>query len=162
MLQFKKQINEVIADNRVVLCDLEYMLTDDEVIRVKSIIEGMISQRGDNEIAKKASQPEKVNTLHEVPEKSEPAPIPGKKMYQADFITVTEVDGKVRVYLHCPVKGEKGEKVRYALKKGFKDAGAKWSGDYKAGEFHWTFQTKKQAQDYIKAEKQRASQKAKA
>ena len=160
MLKFNE--NQVIADNTVVINGVKkYNLTDNQTKQLILILDKMINTAAvENTVS--APEVQKPVVLHEVPEKSEPAPIPGKKMYQADFITVTEVDGKVRVYLHCPVKGEKGEKVRYALKKGFKDAGAKWSGDFKAGEFHWTFQTKKQAQDYIKAEKARASQRAKA
>ena len=163
MLKFNE--NQVIADNTVVINGVKkYNLTDNQTKQLILILDKMINTAA---VENTVSAPEpkvedKVTEYHPVEDKPEKAPIPGKKMYQADFITVTEVDGKVRVYLHCPVKGEKGEKVRYALKKGFKDAGAKWSGDFKAGEFHWTFQTKKQAQDYIKAEKQRASQRAKA
>lgn len=50
MLKFNN-VSEVVADNRVVLCDLEYMLTDDEVLRIKSIIDGLVANRGGAGIA---------------------------------------------------------------------------------------------------------------
>ena len=163
MLRFA-ELNNVIADNEVVINGAKKFNLTDAQCRELIVYLNKLTAVKTNTVSAPEPKVEdsKVTEYHPVEDKPEKAPIPGKKMYQGDFITVTEVDSKVRVYLHCPVKGEKGDKVRYALKKGFKDAGAKWSGDYKAGEFHWTFPTKKAAQDYIKAEKARASQRAKA
>lgn len=159
MLRFESAAIE--RDNEVVINGTKkYMLTDDECRKVLVLLETLTGNKPPKVSTPSTPQLKNDTTvLHEVEDKKSDKPIPGTKMFQGDFITVTEVDGKVRVYLHCPVKGDKGDKIRYALKKGFKDAGAKWSGNYKAGEFHWTFATKKQAQEYIKAEKARANKK---
>lgn len=37
--------NKLVADNRVVIGGLEYMLTDDETIRLNDVIKGLISAR---------------------------------------------------------------------------------------------------------------------
>ena len=45
MINFTQK-NSIVADNKVVLNDeLTYNLTDDEMLKIKSIIDGMISQR---------------------------------------------------------------------------------------------------------------------
>ena len=46
MLKFNNVNTSVVADNKVILCDLEYMLTDDEAMKIKSILDGLVSQRG--------------------------------------------------------------------------------------------------------------------
>jgi hypothetical protein len=83
--------------------------------------------------------------------------VPGKPMWQEDFVTVTsvDVDGKkqYRLYINCPIGGEKGKKMRYALKASAKELGAKFAGDYDAKDLFWAFPNKAKADEYIKARK---------
>jgi len=104
-------------------------------------------------------QTSKPNTaLHVEPEKaSADTTIPGKKCWQEDFCTVTYIQGKYRLYIHCPVGGDKGKYIREAIKKSAKSYGAKFSGDYEKRIFHWTFENKDDAKKYIDSRKEYAA-----
>lgn len=78
----------------------------------------------------------------------------GKPVWQEDFLTVTCTDDKqYRLYVTCPVGGEKGKKIRYAIKASAKEHGAKFAGNYDTKEIFWAFPTKKSADEFIKARK---------
>lgn len=49
--------NKLVADNRVVIGGLEYMLTDDETIRLNDVIKGLISARNGGQQKTVASAP---------------------------------------------------------------------------------------------------------
>ena len=152
MVQFNQISNSVVRDNIVSLNNqLTYKLTDDEVSKIKSILDAMTS--GTVQTTKPVS-----TTLNVEPDKWEKAPIVGTKMYQSDFITVTEVEDngnkQYRVYLDCPIQGEKGDKVRYALKKQVKDFEGKFAGNFKLRQIYWAFPNKTKANAYIKARKE--------
>ena len=68
MIKFNNANVGVVADNRVVLCDIEYMLTDDEVLKVKSIIDGLISSRNNSAVSSTGTM-YKASGITEVPEK---------------------------------------------------------------------------------------------
>lgn len=150
MLKFN-QNQSIVADNRVSLCDIEYMLTDDEVLKVKSIIDGIIAQRSSRTKVKATLSP----TEEDLKPVRKNAPMVGKKMWQEDFLTVTVTDDKqYRLYITCPLGGEKGEKVRYAIKASAKkDFGATFAGDFDKGDIFWAFPTKAKADAFIKARK---------
>lgn len=56
MINFTQK-NSIVADNKVVLNDeLTYNLTDDEMLKIKSIIDGMISQRSTTGVSTPSAQ----------------------------------------------------------------------------------------------------------
>lgn len=56
MINFTQK-NSIVADNKVVLNDeLTYNLTDDEMLKIKSIIDGMISQRSTTGVSTPTAQ----------------------------------------------------------------------------------------------------------
>ena len=77
----------------------------------------------------------------------------GKPVWQEDFLTVTLVDKQYRLYVTCPVGGEKGKAIRYAIKASAKEHGAKFAGNYDAKEIFWAFPSKAKADAFIKARK---------
>lgn len=162
MMNFANTNVTVSADNEISFCGISYMLTDDEVVQVKGIIEGMISTRSTGKSASKSLVFEEDTT------KSKSTPIEGKKLWQEDFCTITcalNADGKkeYRLYITCPVKGEKGEKIRYAIKKSAKECGAIFNpeeGAYNAGRIWWVFKTRKEAETYVATRKEYAKKSA--
>lgn len=93
--------------------------------------------------------------LEEPSEKREKLNIEGEKMYNGDFCVVTKVDKQYRLYITCPVGGDKGEKIRYAIKANAKkEYGATWAGEYGTGNIFWAFPTKKNAEAFIKERKE--------
>ena len=159
-IMFNQNTNNVVADNRVVLCDLEYMLTDDEVLKLNDVIKGMLSQRSG--IANKVAKNSALVFEEDTKSASKATPIEGKKLYSEDFLTVTQVDKEFRLYITCPVKGEKGEKIRYAIKQNAKkDFGAKFGGDYNSGKIYWVFADAKITKQYIATRKAKAEELAK-
>lgn len=150
MLDFSKKVIDK-ADNEVMFCGIHYTITDDEALKLKDILDAMVSSRS---TGKTTSKPATV--LHVEPEKTTQAPIPGKKMWEEDFCTVTYVDGKYRLYIHCPVQGTKGQFIRDAIKKSAKDYTAKFSGDYSKKIFHWTFESNDGAKTFIDGRKEYA------
>ena len=141
----------VIADNKVSFCGLEYLLTDAEARKLDGIIRGIISARS-GDTPKPLVYDEDTATTDAVA-------IVGKVLWQEDFCTVTNADKQYRLYITCPVKGEKGKKIRYAIKASAKECGAKWAGNYDAHEIFWAFPSKAKADEYIKARKAKAAEK---
>lgn len=83
--------------------------------------------------------------------------IEGEEFWTEDFCQVRKVDKEYRLYITCPVQGEKGESIRYAIKKNAKENyGVKWAGDYKAKKIYWAFPTKKSAEQFRADRKERA------
>lgn len=50
MLNFANTTTNVVADNKVSFCSLEYLLTDKEATQLKSILDGMVGSRGNTVI----------------------------------------------------------------------------------------------------------------
>lgn len=113
----------------------------------------------------------KPNTdLHLEEEKPSKAPMVGKKMWQEDFVTVTNAGSKdYRVYLEVPAllykKGEKltpkqarerAEYIKDTLKKEAKSFGAVWAGNYDKHDFFWKFDKKSDAEKFIASRKEYA------
>lgn len=101
------------------------------------------------------------NVLHieEDSKKRDALNIEGKKLWEEDFCTVTQVDKQYRLYITCPVKGDKGDKIRYAIKKNAKDNyGCKWAGEYGTGNIFWAFPDKKTATQFVNDRKERAKE----
>lgn len=84
----------------------------------------------------------------------------GSPVWQEDFSSVyceeTSEGKKVyRGYSHCPLGGEKGKSIKYAIKQGFKEYGAKFTGDVEnVIDLQWTFPNQKMAKEYIKHRKE--------
>lgn len=145
MVQFN-EIKSTVADNTVVLNgQIEYKLTDAEITKLNDIIKGIVSSRNNNKVESSEKQ-----LVFEDEKPSKGVSIVGKKVWQEDFCTVTLVDGAYRLYITCPVKGEKGEKIRYAIKASAKkDFGAKFGGNFNNGEIYWIFPNEDSAKKYI-------------
>lgn len=144
MVNFNSNVAKMVIDNTVVINNqITYTLTDDEVTKVNDIIKGLISSRNSQSAPTTAP-------VASVAKKSE---IVGKKVYTEDFLTVTDNNGEYRLYITCPVKGDKGKKIRTAIKLSAKEYGTKFAGNYDAGEIYWTFNTKTAANKFIKARK---------
>ena len=152
-INFAQGNSNLIADNKVVFCGLEYNLTDSEATKLRDILDGMVSNRGSVKSASTLVFPED--------EVKHPAvQIVGDIMWQEDFCTVTKADKQYRLYITCPVKGEKGEKIRYAIKAGAKQTyGAVFAGNYAEHEIFWAFPTKKSADAFIASRKEYAKKK---
>lgn len=104
------------------------------------------------------------NELHiEEPKKVAPKQkIVGKVGYQDDFTTVTDNNGEYRLYIHCPIKGDKGDRIRYAIKNNAKkDFGATFGGNFDSGDIYWVFPNKTKANAFVKARKDYAKANAK-
>ena len=147
--QYAQQLN-VIAINGVEIAHLN----DTDAQKILDIVRGMANAP--------VSAPKKpMATLHveDAPSKKVEV-IPGKPIWQEDFCSVNEVDvdGKkqYRLYITCPVGGEKGKKIRTAIKLSAKDMGAKFAGNYDAGEIFWAFPSKAKATEYVKSRKEYA------
>lgn len=159
MLNFAEvKKNEVVRDNKVDFCGISYMLSDDEILKLKSVIEGML-----NTSSSKVSTPSTTTEYHPVAEKkatqSTTVAYPGTPVWQENFVTVTLVKGiGYRVYLHCPIAGDKGKYLRDKIKAEFKSYGAKFSGNFEKKEIHWTFQNAEDAKKYIQSRKDWAAE----
>ena len=161
MVNLANTTNNVSADNKVSFCGLEYLLTDSEATKLKGIIEGMISTRN----TPKASTP---LVFEEEQKEHKGIVVEGKKLWEEDFCTITcalNAEGKkeYRLYITCPVKGEKGEKIRYAIKKSAKECGAIFNPEknaYKSGRIWWIFKTRKEAEAYVATRKEYAKKSA--
>lgn len=76
MIKFNTN-SSAVADNRVILCDIEYMLTDDEVLKVKTIIDGLISSRNGANVSSPSTGYKATGTVSGITE------VPEKKVYRA-------------------------------------------------------------------------------
>lgn len=134
-----------VADNSIVINGVEVAkLNDLNTQKLLDIIKGMTQSNA----VVQYEEEHKTTVSIEEQLKSE-----GKKIqWTEDFLTVADNT----LYLHCMVKGDKGDKIRYAIKRSAKDFGATWSGDYDAKKFTWTFKDAKSAQAFIKARKEYA------
>lgn len=111
-------------------------------------------------VSNSASAPKKDVVLHMEDEKErKPLQIVGEKVWQEDFLTVVNDGGAYRVYIHCPIGGKKGKGIRYAIKASASELGAKFSGDYDKGIFHWTFPSKDAAEKFVQSRKDWAENK---
>lgn len=133
----------------------EWRLNEANTQKVIDILNGMSSQAS-------SSKKPVDNQLHMEPDKKSRKPLPdGKKIWQESFVTVLQLpDGTIRVYMECPIAGDKGDYIRKRIKDEFKSFGARWSGDFDKNEIHWTFQTEDQAKKYIAARKKAAKERA--
>ena len=155
---------QALADNVIVINGVEIArLTDTDAQRVLDVIRGLQSNAHVSTPVSAPVKPTAKLHIEETPTKKAET-IPGKPMWQEDFCTVAEVDvdGKkqYRLYITCPVGGEKGKKIRTAIKLSAKDMGAKFAGNYDAGEIFWAFPSKAKASEYVKSRKEYAKKQA--
>ena len=114
---------------------------------------------GSTATATKTATPKKQAKLHVESEPWTPAPMTGKKIWQEDFITVTDNNGEYRVYLTIPKGSNPGAQkklndVRDFLKDQIKrDFKAVWAGNFDTHDIYWTFPSKSACEKYIKARK---------
>lgn len=149
MLQLNNSIKE-LKDNTIVINGVEIgKVTDTVAQQIISLVNGANSVSSELHI--------------EEPKKATPKQkIVGKVGYQDDFTTVTDNDGEYRLYIHCPIKGDKGDKIRYAIKANAKkDFGATFGGNFDSGDIYWVFPNKTKANAFVKARKDYAKANAK-
>lgn len=133
-------------------------LDDVQGAQVLSVVQGL--QNMSSAVSSPSPAPASKLTYAEDEKSFKPTVIEGKMLWQEDFCTVSYADKQYRLYITCPLKGEKGEKVRYAIKAGAKkDYNAKFGGDFKAGKIFWVFPDKATAMKYIESRKEYAAKK---
>lgn len=98
--------------------------------------------------------------------------VPGRIIFNDDAVTLKQDEDVVHLEIHIPVfwgkKGAKNEKdakqrrdyIKDQYKKTAKLYGAKWAGNYDAGDIHWDF-TIPEAKKYIQYRKEEAEKSAK-
>ena len=166
MLEMSKYTNTVVADNTLTINGAVIGKISDALAQ-KIITAALAEINGTSTPAKSAP-----STKLSVPEdRKEHKPMVGKKLWQEDWVTVTDNDGEFRVYLEVPhlvrKKGEADNKkakqradfIRNKLKEEFKDMGAVWGGDFDNGDIFWVFPNKTTTNKYIKARKKYAAEK---
>jgi hypothetical protein len=149
MINFTKMNGvAVVADNKVSIGGLEYMLTDDECIKLNDIIKGMISTRNTtNSLAPAKSNTTTTTTTTKSSKDSKDFPDLGTPTCTIGFVTAYAKLIRYWETGFCP------NKVKYGIKQSLKEAGAKWNSEQGAFEFP----TVKAANDWLKAQKARQS-----
>lgn len=155
-------INKVnaVADNTIMINGTQFMVTDSIAEQIYKLCIGQTVQ---NPVQNTPAPTKQDKPLHLPAEKKEKKPLPeGKKLWQENFVTVLQVaaDNSIRVYMDCPIGGDKGKFVREKIKSEFKSFGAKWSGDLEKNEVHWTFGSEDEAKKYIAARKKATKERA--
>lgn len=143
-------LNNTVADNEIRINGTVIgMLTDEQATKLIDIVKGFMST-GSTPV----STPAPATGFHPAPEKKSYQPIPetAKKIWQDNVVTVVNDDKNYRIYI-----SSFSSKARYQAKEEAKSFGAKWTGDRNKGIIHWTFPTKKAADDFIKARKEWAA-----
>ena len=146
MINFSNTNKNTVADNKVSFCGLEYLLTDTEAEKLKSILDGMVSTRSEVS-APVVSRAKKSTTTTKKSDKDFPD-LGAPTQEVGDFITLYE-GGLVRYW----EKAYTPNKVKYGIKQSLKDAGAVWNAE--KGAFQFT--TKKAAGSWLKAQKERVA-----
>lgn len=166
MVQYNNNIQKL--DNSIIINGTEVRLTDEETLKIIDIVNGIVNSR--NSISTPISTPtcgvrlveEDSESSALVPKDSKYAPILGDVKYEDDCVTCTQYEytdnGKTvkqyRLYITCKIGGEKGKKIRYAIKANAKqNFGVKFGGNADENDFFWTFPTAKSANEFVKARK---------
>ena len=153
MLKFNDVKEVVVPDNEIIVSGKSFgFLTDDQARKIIDMVLKFQKQNDQKQSDQQVSTPAQ-KTYNPAPEQKNTQPIVGKKLWQETFLTVSEENGDCRLYITCFVKGEKGEKIRYAIKSEAKKYGARWTGDIKKSIIHWTFPSKQDAEKFIEARK---------
>lgn len=150
MIDFTKMNGvAVVADNKVSIGGLEYMLTDDECIKVRDIINGLISTRNQpkQSLAPATSTSTTTQTQQsKKSKKSDKFPNLGEPTCTLTYITAYS-----KLVRYWEVQRFVPDKVKYALKHAIAEAGGEWNKDKGAYEF----KTVKACNDFLKAQKAR-------
>lgn len=137
----------------------------DNTITINGVVIGKVTDTTANQILSLVNGANPISdTLHIEEPKSAPKKqtVVGKVGFEDDFTTVTDNNGEYRLYIHCPIKGDKGDKVRYAIKANAKkDFGATFGGNYDKGDIYWVFPNKTKANAFVKARRDYAKANAK-
>lgn len=147
MINFNTEKTHVNADNKVVLNEaLTYMLTDTEILKVRSIIEGMIANRG-NDVCTPTQvvAPAQTELTQVAPKTYEDV----TEDTQCKFIAVPKTPKAKTCVCVKAVTLEDGyigeASVRKVLNSRIREAGGVWNKDVKAYEF----KSAKAASDFI-------------
>lgn len=134
----------------------QWKLPEEDTQKIIDILNGMSA------VSSKPSKPVSSSELHMAPERKSDKPLPdGIRLWQENFVTVIRTDdGEVRVYMSCPISGDKGKYIRDRIKSEFKSYGARWAGDIDAGDIFWAFPDEGCAKKYIAARKKAAKERA--
>jgi hypothetical protein len=120
MLNFANVSNNVVADNKVSFCGLEYLLTDKEATQLKSILDGMVGSRGNTVIGTEVAKDSKAEKQYtdvqkhidgigyEVRKQTNKAD--GKEYYCIAYVAPVKVDKNGK-----KVVNKKGEEVKEHL-----------------------------------------------
>ena len=138
----------VVADNKVSFCGIEYFITDDEALKLKSILDGMVSTRGQSSV---------VNTPVATPvATAEKKPYVATKDFQCKF-EIKEQTSKDGQKLFCISRSNGWTKAEKALAnnaikaiKGIKEIEVEYTKDGKTRTFKaWGFSQKSTAQKHL-------------
>lgn len=133
-----------------------WSLNEANTQKIIDILNGMSA------VSSKPSKPVSSSELHMAPERKSDKPLPdGVRLWQENFVTVIRTDdGEVRVYVSCPIAGDKGKYIRDRIKAEFKGFGARWAGNIETGDIFWSFPDEQSAKKYIAARKKAAKERA--
>lgn len=158
MIKFNANTN-VTADNEVILCDLKYMLTDEEVLKVKSIIDGLVANRGGAGIASTSQTAYKAVSENVAPTatKAEKKPYVATKDFTPKY-QLKELTGVDGTKLFCISRANgwtRAEKslMNGAIKalKGIKEIDVQYEKDGKTRTFKaWGYGTESTAKKHLK------------
>ena len=150
MIDFTKMNGTIVADNKVSIGGLEFMLTDDECIKVRDIINGLISTRNTtNSLAPATTTPTSTKSTKSTTTSTTTLPEIGDVTYKFDYATVFK--SKVRITNNVNEKNSFIPKPIFnGVSQSLRAAGAKWSKDTQS----WEFQTIKACNDWCKAQKE--------
>lgn len=158
MIKFNANTN-VTADNEVILCDLKYMLTDEEVLKVKSIIDGLVANRGGAGIASTSQTAYKAvsSPVATTATKAEKKPYVATKDFVPQY-QIKELEGTDGTKLFCISRKNgwtRAEKslMNGAIKalKGIKEIDVQYEKDGKTRTFKaWGYGTESTAKKHMK------------
>lgn len=159
MIKFNANTNVTAADNEVILCDLKYMLTDEEVLKVKSIIDGLVANRGGAGIVSTSQTAYKAVSENVAPTatKAEKKPYVATKDFSPQY-QIKELTGTDGTKLFCISRKNgwtRAEKslMNGAIKalKGIKEIDVQYEKDGKTRTFKaWGYNTEATAKKHLK------------
>lgn len=153
MLNFANPTSNVVADNKVSFCGIEYLLTDKEATQLKSILDGMVSTRSIGGVSQNTLNPVVVNTPVETPKTKYVATKDFKPKYAVKEQTAT--DGTKLFCISRDNGWTRAEKscMNKAIKalKGIKEIEVSYEKDGKTRTFKaWGYNTESTAKKHLK------------
>ena len=157
MINLANNSTNVVADNKVAFCGLEYLLTDKEAQQLKVILDGMVSTRGNGGIVNAPQTKMQTGSAQSAEPKAEKAPYVATKDFKPVFEIKeqTATDGTQLFCISRKNGWTKSEKalMNKAIKalKGIKEIEVSYEKDGKARTFKaWGYNTESTAKKHLK------------